>query len=446
MKNLQNSDLLLIFTYAPAGLGHLRVTDALADGLPRGIDSILLGADDTNITYWHRLTSLSPFFRGVVEWFTTEENGYWFYAFYIWLLKISSAKLYFQLKKLITGKYPDKKTVVVISTHFGLAHQISAIKDRLEQNLRIKLILVVQVTDATSIEIWYVPGADLIVVPSEKVKTELLKYAKDKAFEKTKIMVLPYPLSQTLGYQLSDRELEFRLKQYDRNSNVKIKIVIPISGAAVGLAYYDKLILKLGKICERFMIYLVVRNDVHTRAFIRKMKTRHYLTVIENRTDIKVVDSYEKLYGSEVIALEIVKPSEQAFKTLFTPKQRGGSILLLNKAVGRQEQDNLNFLLDHQLLPNRTDQNKLQKYAFESRQPDETDCRKCINRAQNWRAIKLTNDPDKDAHIINWCLQVGLFGKMSEHETKLKQKDPELASNGVQQFWEKVDDLVEDTR
>jgi hypothetical protein len=117
------------------------------------------------------------------------------------------------------------------------------------------------------------------------------------------------------------------------------------------------------------------------------------------------------------MALEIVKPSEQSFKSLLTPSQRGGVILLLTQAIGKQEQDNLNFLSDHHLLPER--------------------------------AIKLTNNPDQDVKIINWCLNEGVFEKMAKvaclpagrGEENFREGN-ELATNGVQQFWKKVDDLL----
>ena len=172
------------------------------------------------------------------------------------------------------------------------------------------------------------------------------------------------------------------------------------------------------------------------------MKVRDYVTVIENNTDKKVVDSYEKLYQDEIIGLEIVKPSEQSFKTLFTSNQRGGAILLLNQAVGRQEQDNLNFLSDHKLLPNQEDQYKLFKYAFEDKLPSEEECQRCIKRAAAWRALKLANDPKLDSMIINWCIKSGIFKKKSLQKGKLRLKDQEIASNGVQQLWNKIDGLI----
>lgn len=443
MENLKRSDVLLIFTYAPAGLGHLRVTSALYDGLPEGVSSVLLGAEDTKITYWHRLMSVNPLLRKVMEWFQQEKNERWFYPFYIWTLKNSTGHLYRQMEHLVSQQWHEKKIVVVISTHFGLAHQMAKIRNRLEKNLKIKLVLVVQVTDATSMKIWYVAGADLITVPSEKVKTELMNYALKKNLEKAEIVVLSYPLSQTLEYQLDNKEYELRLNQYKKDTDTKIKIVIPISGAAVGLAYFDKLISRLAKSSERFRFYLVISNNLHTKVFINKMKARNYITVIENSSDRKVVDSYEKLYQQEVIALEIVKPSEQAFKALLTPSQRGGSILLLTQAVGKQEQDNLKFMLDHKLLADREDQDKLQEYALENKLPDEKDCQPYLERAHSWKALRLTNDPNKDAVIINWCIKAGVFEKMAGRKEKSSSKDPELGSNGVQQFWEKVDNLTE---
>ena len=119
MESLNKSEVLLIFTYAPAGLGHLRVTDALRDGLDEKINSVLLGAEDTSITYWHRLSSVSPIFKRILDWITTGKNGYWFYDLYIWMLGLSSGRLYKQMEYLLLQQWEAKKTVVVVSTHFG---------------------------------------------------------------------------------------------------------------------------------------------------------------------------------------------------------------------------------------------------------------------------------------------------------------------------------------
>jgi hypothetical protein len=256
-------------------------------------------------------------------------------------------------------------------------------------------------------KIWYVDGADLIVVPSEKVKTELSRYAK-AGQNKTEITVLPYPLGKTLGLRLTGEEYAQRLHQYSEDSDAKINVVLPVSGAAVGLGYYDRLIRQLAQSSGRFRMHLVISTTVHTKAFISTMKAKRHMTVVTGGSDKEVVDNYEKVYGQGVIALEIVKPSEQSFKALLAPDQRGGSILLLTQAIGKQEEDNLQFLSDHKLIPRR--------------------------------ALRFTNDPAKDVAFINRCIRDGIFSKMARRD--IESKDPELASNGVAQFWQKVDGLV----
>lgn len=442
MDKLQQNDLLLVFTYAPAGLGHMRVMNALIDGLPQNIDYVILGTNDTRIRYWHRIISISPLIREVTEWLQGGAFRFWFYGLYIWLLRINSHQLYTQIKDIVISQRFEKKVVVIVSTHFGIAHQIVAIKEKLQKNLKIKLILIDQITDATSMEILYIPGADLIFVPSSKIKSNLSNYAHKRGLRETNIIVSPYPLSPNLNQELSEKEFDLRLKQYTFRSNAKIKISIPISGAAVGLNYYDKLIYALGKNLDRCEIYVVVKDYVYTRAFIRKMKRRSWVKLIENQTDRKVVADYDKLYLDEIIGLEIVKPSEQSFKTLLSPKKRGGTILLFTEPIGKQEHDNLDFLLDHQLIPNVEDQAKLEKYALENKTPSETECRDCLKLARNWNAIRLTNDPVKDTQIIIWCLKVGIFSIMAASTEPTKQTDPDLGSSGVELFWQKVENII----
>src|SRR3989344_3614721 len=65
VDKLQHRDTLLVFTYAPAGLGHMRVMNALIDGLPQNIEYAILGTNDTRIRYWHRIISLSPNIREI---------------------------------------------------------------------------------------------------------------------------------------------------------------------------------------------------------------------------------------------------------------------------------------------------------------------------------------------------------------------------------------------
>lgn len=58
----------LILTYAPAGLGHLRITDALYDGLPKTVSPVVLGSLDKSIQTLHRITSIHPIGRAIFEW------------------------------------------------------------------------------------------------------------------------------------------------------------------------------------------------------------------------------------------------------------------------------------------------------------------------------------------------------------------------------------------
>ncbi len=68
IDQLTHRKLLLVLTYAPAGLGHLRVTDALYHGLPETVNPVVLGSQDTSIQSIHRLTSVNPVGKAVFDW------------------------------------------------------------------------------------------------------------------------------------------------------------------------------------------------------------------------------------------------------------------------------------------------------------------------------------------------------------------------------------------
>lgn len=168
---LKDKSLLIIFAYAPANLGHLRVTDALYHGLPKQINTpFILGSQDKTITYLHRLMSLNPIISFLAD--RIERNNFFEYLSTIIYRKILYGKtniVYEQMLTLIDELYEKPTKVLIVATHFALAQQLSAIKEKLEKK-NLKIILVVQVTDDSPFRIWLVPGADLTFVPSEKTK------------------------------------------------------------------------------------------------------------------------------------------------------------------------------------------------------------------------------------------------------------------------------------
>jgi hypothetical protein len=60
VAQLTDRKLLLVLAYSPAGLGHLRVTDALYHGLPETVNPVVLGSQDRSIQSMQRLTSVNP--------------------------------------------------------------------------------------------------------------------------------------------------------------------------------------------------------------------------------------------------------------------------------------------------------------------------------------------------------------------------------------------------
>src|SRR5687767_4513305 len=124
---------LVVFTYAPAGLGHLRVTDALRAGLPQNIPSVVLGSDDEKIKNIHRFTTIHPLARKIYEGMIDGPMSFFFTRLYKNYLKKNSGQLYDQVVQALTPyQQPSPENILFVSTHFGIAHQLVAIKDRLQ--------------------------------------------------------------------------------------------------------------------------------------------------------------------------------------------------------------------------------------------------------------------------------------------------------------------------
>src|SRR3989338_5919284 len=144
---LRQDGNVLVFTYALAGLGHLRVTDALYNGLPLGSRPLALGAQDTSLTAIHRITSIHPLARSAFEWMQNGIAEEMFTSVYRYYLRSHVDLLYKQLLTLITQRYSKPKNILIVSTHFSLAHQLAVVKDRLSKEKGVEIILAVQVTD-----------------------------------------------------------------------------------------------------------------------------------------------------------------------------------------------------------------------------------------------------------------------------------------------------------
>jgi len=442
---LLQPSLMLIFAYASAGLGHLRVTDALHHGLPPHVNNtILLRTHDGSVGYLHHLTSINPATRRIMEWLQHGEPEDLFTRLYRRLVRSNTKGLYEHVASLIDERYEPPDEILVVSTHFGLAHKLAAIKDQLSQEKKVKIVLALQVTDDSPQRIWYVAGTDLIVVPSELTKTALQNYGNQEHLPSVRFEALPYPVSPLLTGILSEDEYGQRLQQLSTEGQADIQVAIPISGAAVGLSYFRRLIDVLHRRSARFRFQVICKVSPYTQSFLQALQALPFVTLTTATTDREIVNKYERLYQSTPVTLEVTKPSEQAFKALISPYRRGGPILLFSAPVGRQEYDNLAFLERHHLLPTATEQLICWEHALNSAPLGDEQSR-LYSQALHWRGVRLPDEPLAAANYIWWNVEQGLFGQMLHCKLEPLADDPnprELMPDGVSEFWETVSQIL----
>ena len=135
------ANTLIVLTYAHTGLGHLRVTNALIAGLPSGTDYTIFETADTSTEFMHRFSSLNTVARYFLEWLQRGLPEKIFTKFYRNYLKKHSQKLIPQFTTLIKSQKNHYENIIIVSTHFGLAHQLGAIKKQLESELSTKIYL-----------------------------------------------------------------------------------------------------------------------------------------------------------------------------------------------------------------------------------------------------------------------------------------------------------------
>jgi hypothetical protein len=454
-KNIQ-----ILFATAPTGLGHIRVTEALKSALGTNIQTETIGIMNPSSQLLHRIMSRSLILRYFMEVFQSNPVlEYVASAIYRRKLRTGNRAVRKYLVDLIrnasarvtrdgephrrgplvggvgAGEWQDPrdpKRVLIVATHFGLAHQIASIRKKVERLTGTKLILAVIVTDDSPQKMWAVDKADYIFVPSAFCKKGILRHL-GKRVGSTKVLVSPYPVSKEVAEGLTDFEYKARLTQTDPKPGAKLQIIIPVSGAAVQLSYFQNIISKLRK--KKDVAFTIVsRNSPYTRSFLRWCNRQMNVEVKSSKSDHEVVSLYNKELKSHVFSVEITKPSEQTFKALLTPKMQGGVTLLFSGAVGRQEYDNIHFLERHGLLPNAKDTLTLDALWFLNQKQLIT--KKFLDRAKKWRGILLPRIGMQGADAIVRLYETGILHAMSQFNEFANES--ELKSDGAMRFWKRL--------
>jgi hypothetical protein len=439
LSRLSDPSLVIIFATSPAGLGHLRVTEALSHGLPKTAFPLMLGTKAPITKMLYRFISIHPATRRMMEVLQAKEHQDTVAYLGKKLLSLQANDIYKQLKTILNERLVVPKTVLLVASHPGLAHQMGQFKQKLAKEFGVKILLVEQVTDDSPQSLWYVNDADLICVPSEYTRDALLAYAKKYRLPEVTFAVIAYPISPLLAKELPESIFAKRFAQTDPLRKEDIHISVPISGAAVGTSFVSNYVQTMHKLSNRYIFHVITRDAPFTQLFIRNMVRLSYVRLHVSNHDRETVALYDRVFEESPISLEITKPSEQAFKALATPQQQGGALLLFSNPVGRQEYDNLHFLRNHGLMPHGADTRLLWQLAREGKSLHGTEL---TVKAHHWRCILLPEDPKEAAQFTQWCLEERLFATMMNY-TRTKQT-PEVQSNGVEQFWNQVVKLLEE--
>jgi len=248
------------------------------------------------------------------------------------------------------------------------------------------------------------------------------------------LVTVPYPISLRLGEKLPADGVLLRQKQA---GGTNLNLMVPISGAAVQLDFFKDFI---GSVtADGVRVTVVSRESGFTKDFLEWCRRLERVDVVAHTEDIEVVKSYEKEYELRVMGAEVTKPSEQAFKALLTPIQRGGVPLLFTAPVGRQEKDNLAFLRRHRLIPSLDDQAKIEAWCLTgNRLPLEDGL---LERAHHWRGVILPQEGMWAAIALQRLISGGILSAMVEFEGFLEGHE-EIRGDGVEVVWELIRDLV----
>lgn len=433
---LTDRKLLLILGFAPAGLGHLRVMDALYHGLPETVNPVVLGDQDKSIQTVHRLTTANPVGKAVFDWlqegpFRAQTNRLLRRS-----LRLDNRDILRQMSRLMAERMERPAKIIAACTHFGLAHKLSAIKQEFQDREGVPLIVAVIVTDDTFQHIWYVDGADVLVVPSLFTREKYLEYGR-KVGGLPRIEVVPYLIHPLLGERLNDEEQAVRARQLDPKSAEPVHMCVPISGAAVGTDYLAALMHGLHEKSDRFVFHVVGKDAPFTQGFLTGLAGKPWIDVRARKQNRDVITAYNELLQGQTLAFEVTKPSEQTFKCLAPAKARGGVIMLFTEPVGTQEFENIDFLRRHSLAPSEEANTRLWASAGAGGLIEPA----LLEESRNWRGVRIPADPAQAAAFIWWMHASGVFSRMLEGTLDREIRDEDgriLGPDGVAEFWDLV--------
>jgi hypothetical protein len=434
-KYARYMDPKIILSTVPTGLGHIRVTKALAKGLPTGVKPLILGITDETISMIYRIISTHWVLRKLFEFIQTNPIVEKLITnLLIYIQTSNTKKTESLLRELIQDNHEQR--VIVVSTHAFIAQKIQKIID--QKLLPNPITHAVVITDDSPQRFWMV-NSNILFAPSAHTKNALLKlYSADRR-SPPKIEVTPYPINPEFCQKLPAEVLYNKIEQLHPENPQPARICLPVSGAAVHLDYYKIVIEELlahTDIDDRreFTFSIVTREGNYTKSFIDYFRENSEITFHIGANDEQTVDLYDQLYHQlNPPALEITKPSEQCFKALTHPDTYGGPLLLLTEPVGRQEYDNLNFLQRHGFLPTPDEHELLIESLLTN---NLNTLNQFKDNARTWRCLNLPLNPHKAAIFIQLCFNSGIFMAMQNYKPYIENQ--ELSPNGVLKIWEKL--------
>ena len=426
---------LIIFTSSPTGLGHIRVMNALIGGLPPGADYKIVGIKDVNAAKIHALGSRIKIFEKLTE-FVQYTPLFESIVTKIYRVFFSSRtkRLTEELAK-IRQDNPEKNNWIVVSTHFALAYPVVAIKKTFKKRFGINIYNILTVTDDSPQRVWAVEGSNIIFTPSGTTENKIRSFLPKNT--QTSIETVSFPVSPRLAQKLPEDELTLIENQLDPAIKIPLHLSIPVSGAAVQLDFLETLIKELTR--GQFVCTVIGQTTPFTTTFFEHLKRIPRVQVSTGETASATVKLYESaFYQKSRPAVEVTKPSEQTFKAILKPSERGGVIMLLTDPVGRQEHDNFHFLLRHLLVPDESEQELLERYFLKGVATIEEKNR-LHYKASHWRALKLPENPKVAAIFIRRAKEEGILHSMLAYVPETRR---DLTSNGVAQIWEATIEMV----
>ena len=246
---------------------------------------------------------------------------------------------------------------------------------------------------------------------------------------RTKIKMCPLPVDPRLLEELEVSSRKFRLEQLDKDNEQPLRILFSPGGSAPR----GPMMLEMARKFSQKIVPVVVMQQSDrlaklTDEFVSVLGENH---VFGEKDADGTITAFVEVHKAVLPVILVTKPSELSAMSMVEFNKLGGELVFYLKPVGDHEVQNLDFLAEKGLIPSEVDNEDLVAAILNG---ELEVAQRLIGDHPLWRGLRLPEDPEQAAVLIEKGYEMGLWKQMYEDCLPILN-DPEVREDGAYLIW-----------